>query len=345
MDDAAPAGAAPVPPPPVAPPAAAARPTLEPPAVSPLAAAEPPAVRPGTPAASAAEPLERRPTDPAPRPVRTTTAIPTGPVLVAKAGDVICANCHTPNDPSRHFCRGCGRPLVAAAPVRGDPWWRRFFRKKAPLAAGTRTAQQTQVRRGTGGIGRTLRNVLALVLVAAGTFGLAGYVAVPSVRSLINNGVKDVMRNFEQPAHVYPTGAAGDAIAGHPASLAVDRTHNHYWAGPTSGSLPRLDFTFSTPTDIVAVIVTPGAEDDVLAYSRPKELRFTFSDGTVLDAQLADASLVDPAPGQGTGKVLAYQTFNTNAREVTAVTVEVRSLYQGARPAVAIAEIEFFTKP
>ena len=60
---------------------------------------------------------------------------------------------------------------------------------------------------------------------------------------------------------------------------------------------------------------------------------------------LKDAALVDPQPGQGTGKVLANQSFTTNARDVSGVRVDVNSVYPGKRDAVAIAEIEFFTKP
>jgi hypothetical protein len=60
---------------------------------------------------------------------------------------------------------------------------------------------------------------------------------------------------------------------------------------------------------------------------------------------LKEASLVDPAPGQGTGKVLSNETFNTSAKDVTGIRVEVMSVYPGSRPTVAIAEIEFFTKP
>jgi hypothetical protein len=106
-----------------------------------------------------------------------------------------------------------------------------------------------------------------------------------------------------------------------------------------------LDFGFTAPTDIFAVIVTPGAEEDLVGYARPKDLRITFSDGTVLSVTLKEASLVDPAPGPGTGKVLSNETFNTSAKDVTGVRVEVMSVYPGSRPAVAIGEIEFFTKP
>jgi hypothetical protein len=267
-------------------------------------------------------------------------------VFVAKPGDVLCAYCQTPNDPSRHFCRNCGRPMVAAAPVKKQPWYRRLFsRTPRTVAAGERTERQASTVQRAGGIGRSIRSFLAIVVVALIAFGLAGYVAVPSINTAINRGIKDVMRNFEQPTHVYPTGATGSGpVADHPPANVIDKTHNLYWAGLTSGTLPSLDLTFTAPTDIVAVIVTPGAEDALTQFARPKELRFTFSDGTVLDVQLAEASLVDPAPGQGTGKVLAYQTFNTNAHDITAVHVDVLSVYPGLRPAVAIAEIEFFTK-
>jgi len=347
VDDSAPAGPAA---PPVGPSAAA--PPVEPPAVSPAASVpEPPAVRPGVPLPSAGiglpddgQPLERRPTDQVPRTIRPAPVTPP-PIGAARPGDIICANCHTPNEPSRHFCRACGKPLAAAAPAPGVPWWRRLFARKpaAPPAAGTRTDEQRETRRGTGSLGRALRNFVALLFVVITTFGLAGYVAVPSVRSLIDDGVRTVLRNFEQPVRVFPTGASGDQIAGHPPELAQDNSHNLYWAGPTSGSLPTITYTFQKPTDIVEVIVTPGAEDNLTDFARPKELRFTFSDGTVLTTALVEASLID-APSGG-DKVLANQRFPTNAHNVTKVTVEVRSLYPGTRPAVAIAELQFFGKP
>jgi hypothetical protein len=352
VDDGAPGPAGPV----VTPPPAVAVPTpapVEPPAVSPLAAvAEPPAVRPGVPLPSAStgapdeQPLQRRPTDEVPRPVRPATPVTPPPVIVAKPGDIICANCHTPNEPSRHFCRACGKPLVAAAPVAKVPWWRRLFERKPAAApvAGTRPEGQRETRRSSGAFGATLRNIVALVFTVLVTFGLAGYIAVPSVHSLIDTGIRDFMRNFSSPVRVFPTGAGGDQIADHGPELTQDGSHNQYWAGLTSGTLPKLQFTFNKPTDIVLVIITPGAEDALNDFARPKELVFTFSDGTVLETPLVEASLVDDPSGRGP-KILANQQFSTSARDVTNVTVEVRSVYRGTRPAVAIAEIQFFTKP
>jgi len=316
----------------------ARRPTAAPPTPAPAG------VRPDQP--QAAEPRARRPTDEAPKPVRTATTAAPAPAIVAKPGDLICGNCGSPNEPSRNFCRTCGRSLQTALPAARPPWWRRLLpaRKAKVVAAGTRSKHETQARSG-GGAGQTFKAVAAMVGVALVVFGMAGYAVVPAIREPVDDVIRDVQRVFVQPEHVYPTLASGASIANHPASLAIDKTHNLYWAGPVSAAPTVLDFRFSAPTDIVALIVTPGAEDDVTGFARPKDVRFTFSDGSVLNVTLKDVSLVDPEPGQGTGKVLSNETFNTNARAITGVRVEVLSVYRGTSNAVAIAEIEFFTKP
>ncbi len=313
------------------------------------AAVRPGAVQPQQPAAvkpALDQPPSRRPTDQVPRTVARTASAP-APVIVAKPGDVICRNCGTPNDPARHFCRTCGQSLATALPPKKLPWWRRIFpeRQAKPLVAGTRTEQQVRVSEGGSGAGRRIMTGLTMVVGAVMAFAIIGYMFVPPVRQQVNGTIKDVQRMFVQPQHVYPTSATGKSLPAHPATLAIDKSHNLYWAGPWAKGPATLDFGFNTPTDIVALIVTPGAEDDVAGYARPKDVKFTFSDGTVLNVTLKDAALVDPQPGQGTGKVLANESFTTNARDVSGVRVDVNSVYPGKRDAVAIAEIEFFTKP
>ena len=58
---------------------------------------------------------------------------------------------------------------------------------------------------------------------------------------------------------------------------------------------------------------------------------------------LDDAKLVNAEDGQG--KRLAAQTVGASGNATTSVKLEILSVYDGATPAVAVAEVEFFTKP
>ena len=61
-----------------------------------------------------------------------------------------------------------------------------------------------------------------------------------------------------------------------------------------------------------------------------------------LEKTLDDATLVNGEDGK---KRIAAQRVDVPATATTTVNVEILSVYEGTKPAVAVAEVEFFTKP
>ena len=80
---------------------------------------------------------------------------------------------------------------------------------------------------------------LTMVVGAVMAFAIVGYMLVPPVRQQVNGTIKDVQRIFEQPQHVYPTSATGKSLPAHPATLAIDKSHNLYWADRGPRARPR----------------------------------------------------------------------------------------------------------
>lgn len=76
----------------------------------------PPAALP--PAPPRAQPATSKPNSPPASPRRRPAEDTPG--RAAKPGDIICAACQGPNDPTRKFCRRCGSSLATAAPAK--PW-------------------------------------------------------------------------------------------------------------------------------------------------------------------------------------------------------------------------------
>src|SRR5204863_3592046 len=125
----------------------------------------------------------------------TRIAPPPEQPAAAQPGDLICGNCGTPNDPSRHFCKACGRSLATAVPARKPPWWRRFFPERKPLAAGQRTARVRSAESGRrGGVGRGIRSILLMLIVIAIAFAVVGYVAVPGIHRQVDGVAKGIVR-------------------------------------------------------------------------------------------------------------------------------------------------------
>jgi hypothetical protein len=288
------------------------------------------------------QPPYRKPTEEVIRPTRAAPPVPQP--TEAQPGDLICGNCGTPNDPRRHFCKTCGRSLATAVPVRKPPWWRRFFPERRALAAGERTGRIRRAESGRrGGFGRLLRTVIAMLLVVGIAFVAVGYAAVPAIQRQVNGLIRSVAGRFAQPIQVYPVrGAASAILPEHGPALVFDKSFNLYWAAPLDGSMPWVELTFNQETDIAALLVTPGAFDAMTEYARPKEIRITFSDGTSVTRTLEDATLVN---GDDGNKRIAAQTVDVSGDATTFVKIEIVSVYEGTRPAVAVAEVEVFAKP
>lgn len=323
----APAPVRPTQPPPIVPrmppPTSRPRASAAPPA--PAAPVTPPAVQP-----SAVTPAAERPRS-APRPVAIEETL--------APGERRCANCGAGNDPQRQFCRRCGESLaVPIAPLR-VPWWRRLFggRSRAPVSAGERTERTRAAgpARARGGVGRALRNVLALLAVAAIAAIVTGYAAVPAVRSAVDGAITSV-RIAIAPTYV-PVNTAGRAtglgLPSHPPEAAFDGFSNTYWAAPARASAPSLTAHFSPPADIAKILITSGASDAFQAEPRPHQVLIELLDGagSVLastTAQLTDTH--DP------------QTVGLDAHGVAAVRFTIQSSYPSiSGSSVSITEVEF----
>ena len=314
--------------------AAAAAPTdavrESPPPRTEAPAARPPEV--GQPAAR--PPVARPPERPRPRETR-----PAAPVRRFKPGDLICGQCGSGNDPQRRFCRTCGVSLATATVVR-TPWYRRIFRsRRRTYAAGERPGGMAagddgeSAARGGSPVGTILRVLFVVIFLA----GLAGYALLPAIRSGVNgavSGVVDQVRRVVAPELTAANPIAAEAttsVAGYEPINAIDGVSNTHWAADlTVVPQPSLTLTFERPVDLEQVLITSGASDNYEAQPRPRDVRFTFSDGSIQDVELRDEA--EP------------QSHGLDAGEVTSVQLQVLSVYGGLQgTAVSITEIEFFT--
>ena len=279
------------------------------------------------------QPPPRQPQAVAPAPVQPRAAPriePPTPRL--SPGDLICGQCGTGNNPSRHFCQRCGASLAQAVTVK-TPWWRRLFPTREAPSAGTRHRVESQ---STGaGVGSAFRTgALVLIgLVAAGA--VLGYAAVPSLRNTVNtkvgSAVHDVQRPFcvgtfvpQRPAQV----TTSAALPGHPAANLVDLVNSDYWAAPAVPQ-PVITIKFAQATDIDFVLVTTGAAADYANLARPKDIRINYGSGAQEEMQLKD----DP-------KATCY---GLHGRQEKSAAIRVLSVYPSPQgTAVAIAELEFF---
>jgi len=297
--------------------------------------AVPAAVPPG-PGADAPAPVQPQHRKPAPPPV------PTEQTLRRAEGNRRCPRCSFGNGESRHFCARCGEVLAsrAATASRGadarwplrwwrawQAWWAGWGRPSRPVVhpAGSRPRP--------GGLPPpgVLATRVALAVVAA--TGLV-YAAVPAVRGAVHDAVVGLVTSGEQAlptdsSPVRPTRvSATSAVAEHPADAAVDGVTTTFWAA--AATQPALDLTFDRPVVVDRAILRLGGTDQVQAWSRPRTLRVTSSDGRTQEVTVADQ--LDP------------QTVRLTAEApITWLRVEVVAMYPSpTNRAVAVTEIELF---
>ncbi|WP_217170954.1 zinc ribbon domain-containing protein [Streptomyces sp. AC512_CC834] len=237
-----------------------------------------------------------------------------------------CPWCSTPNRPDRHYCARCAMPLVAS----GDqaavpaPWWRRLFggrRQETPWAGDRPRLRRVFDRIGTW--------ITVLVVV---TLAVLGFVYIP-------DGVQNTRDHFAKRAPVSPDGMkASHSYTGHKPELVIDKLSNTWW-GPgisQSGQGEWIEATFTEPTRLLDVIITPGVSsraNKLRESALPHRIKATITtkDGKT---KTRDLTLDQGAGGQ-------RRPFRVG--EVTKVRFTIESAHAAsADKQVAIAEIEFF---
>ncbi|WP_122621066.1 zinc ribbon domain-containing protein [Streptomyces sp. Tu 4128] len=237
-----------------------------------------------------------------------------------------CPWCSTPNRPDRHYCARCAMPLVAGgdqAAVRA-PWWRRLFggtRRETPWAG-----DRPRLRRVFDRIGTWITVVVVVTLT------VLGFMYIP-------DGYQATRDHFAKRAPVSPDGIkASHSYAGHKPELVIDQLSNTWW-GPgisQSGKGEWIEATFTEPTRLLDVIITPGvstraAKIKESALPHRVKATITMKDGSV---KTRDLTLDQGAGGQ-------RRPFRVG--EVTKVRFTIESSHAAsADKQVAIAEIEFF---
>jgi ribosomal protein L40E len=291
-------------------------------------AEEPAPVPAGAPAAegqTAQQPVVQQPTDErvlraAPVPL-TTAPRPIAP------GDLICGQCGAGNDPTRQFCRKCGKSLADAETAR-LPWWRRLFGRRR------RTLGERPRARGGRPWRTAARLISRLLLVIVAVGGLL-YATVPPVRTGVNTEVRTlkswVAKQFSsklvpaRPATVTATASVPE----HGAGLVADNARNTFWAAPAAGE-PTLVLTFDKPVDLRQAIIRVGNAADFESTHRPAKLHLVYSTGHTFDVNLADTP--DPQTvtiGESAG--------------ATTVEIHITAFHRSQKGnTVAISEIELF---
>ncbi|WP_392892805.1 NADase-type glycan-binding domain-containing protein [Streptomyces sp. LN699] len=238
-----------------------------------------------------------------------------------------CRWCATPNRPDRHYCVRCAMPLAESAEAAASgraPWWRRLFagrRRETPWAG-----DRPRLRRVFDRIGTWI--TLAVVV----TLAILGLVYLP-------DGVQATRDHFAKRAPVAPDRiTASRSYPEHKPELAFDKRSNTWW-GPgvsQSGQGEWIEATFSEPTRLLDVIITPGVSakaEKIGESALPHRVTATITgkDGKVTTRPL---TLDQGAGGQ-------RRAFRVG--EVTKVRFTIDTAHAvSADKQVAITEIEFF---
>lgn len=220
-------------------------------------------------------------------------------------------------------------------------------RRTRVLSAGERHqgrgGRRTRGRFHLGGVLRFVRNVVAVLVVVGGAL----YGVAPPVRSAVNTEVSSVYQSITRL--VNPTYdrlpassvTASSFVAGHPPTNAVDLIKGTSWlANVATDPQPSLTLRFSQPSNVDAIIITPGDQDTSTSFAeqpQPTSIHVVFSNGSTQDFTLLDKP--------------AQQTFDLSGGDgVTSMTITITAHESpvagtaGAGTLLGFDEVELFTE-
>ena len=277
------------------------------------------------------------------------------PTKTVNPGDLVCGTCGEGNSPDRKFCRRCGTSLAEVVPVTRK-WWQRSVARAAgsdaavagsrhAVPAGTRSGRgisgARKVKTGVSGGVNSVRRVLALLAI----LGVGTAIAVPSLRSTITDKAGDIFSSAKSAVNPEYTQVSPDntlsastsSAPGHEATFVADGGSNTYWIAAADSVDATVSVTFTPPTDIAKVLITPGDQEkpeNFKAMPRPKDVFISALDatGTVLKSkQLNLEDKADP------------QEIEFEVGDAVTINLSVQSCYPDpALKVCAISEIEFF---
>ncbi len=277
------------------------------------------------------------------------------------AGDLICSQCGTGNDPARKFCRKCGNSLAQAVVAAKLPWWKRIFggrKAKGKVSAGAGTGEartlgstKAKGRAATAGVREaSFKTQMAFatvkrVVVFLAMLGIAvPLVAFPGLRENIGNKASDAVNNVQDfinpktsPVNATAVVATSE-VPTHEAGQVSDLGSNTFWAAAPAdndGIGQGVTFTFDGKVELKKLIIRSGAADspdNFVNQPRPHEIRLAYDNNNSQTITLKD----DIAPQSFTVK---------GGKNVGQVQLSVVSVYKGrAGHSVSIAEVEFRKK-
>ncbi|MEU3374793.1 zinc ribbon domain-containing protein [Streptomyces sp. NPDC006711] len=224
-----------------------------------------------------------------------------------------CPACSTANHQHRNFCRSCATPLT---PRRQDTGSGPYAGQRPPLHRDRKRW-----------IARALVALVVVGLVVGGVFG-----GPPAARA--------VQDHFAKRVAAHPVSwTASHSDPKHGAELAGDSYSNTWWgtgyAGDAEGTY--LEATFGQPTDLLALLITPGTskrQGQQSEQARPQEFDLVVTDSSGKQ-HVSHQSLNDGG----------VQRIDVRVRNAASARIILRSAFGAAKDKqVAIAEVEFFSR-
>ncbi|MFF3545671.1 hypothetical protein ACFYXD_27930 [Streptomyces platensis] len=222
-----------------------------------------------------------------------------------------CRSCGVRNAPGRHFCRSCAIPLVETT---------------REAAEGPYAGQRPRLDRGRAKW--IARAVVAAVIAGVVVGGIIG--GPPAAQAVQDHFAKRV----PVPAALWKASHSGP---GHDVKLAFDGYSNTWWgtgyAGSSNGQY--LEAAFGQPTDLLNILITPGASartPQAEDPARPHEFDLIVTDSAGKQ-HLSHARINDGG----------VQKIDVAVRNAMTVRLVLRSAYGvGEEKQVAISALEFF---